>query len=131
MTPSPPDSRCTRMIQLNDSFPADQLRDHAPRFEPGDLVRHKRYGYRGVVVAVDGHCKATPQWYLSNKTQPSRDQPWYHVLVDGSSTSTYPAEQNLLPDDSGMPIDHPLIAVYFSAFAGGRYARNDDPWPGA
>ena len=29
-----------------------------PRFEPGQLVVHRRYGYRGVVVAFDVTCEA-------------------------------------------------------------------------
>jgi len=119
-----------RMIQLNDSFPEDQLPDYPPKFECGQIVKHKRYGYRGVIVAADGHCKATPQWYLSNKTQPGRNQPWYHVLVDGSANTTYPAEENLSSDPSGLPVDHPLVGVFFSDFVNGRYVRNDVPWPG-
>lgn len=119
------------MIQLNEEFPEDRLGNHIPTYQAGQLVRHKRYGYRGVIVDVDGHCKGTPQWYLSNKTQPDRDQPWYHVLVDGSATTTYPAEENLLPDDSGRPVDHPLLGVFFSDFRDGRYIRNNVPWPGS
>jgi len=117
------------MIQLNDSFPDYLLPDHEPRFLPGQIVRHKRYGYRGVVVAVDGHCKATPQWYLSNKTQPDRDQCWYHVLVDGGSNTTYPAEDNLLLDRDTTPVRHPLLEVFFSGYENGRHIRNDVPWP--
>jgi heat shock protein HspQ len=101
----------------------------APRFAPGDVVRHVRYGYRGVVVAVDAHCKAPDAWYQNNQTQPARGQPWYHVLVDGASHTTYPAEENLMPDASGEPVAHPLLKHFFSALAGGRYIRNARPWP--
>ena len=99
------------------------------RFTPGQLVRHKRYHYRGVVVDFDVRCMADEQWYQNNQAQPDRDQPWYHVLVDGSDATTYPAQQNLLPDDSGEPVDHPLVDYFFSGFADGRYTRNDRPWP--
>jgi len=116
------------MIQVNESFPEYQLDQNIPRFEPGQLVKHKKYGYRGVVVAVDGHCRATPEWYFSNKTQPHRNQAWYHVLVDGTSACTYPAEENLLPDD-GPPVEHPLMAIFFSGFEDGRHIRNETPWP--
>ena len=57
-----------------------------PVFESGQLVRHRRYGYRGVVVDRDEFCQADDEWYSKNQTQPNRDQPWYHVLVDGSLT---------------------------------------------
>lgn len=101
-----------------------------PRFEPGDLVCHRRYGYRGVVVAADPRCRADTEWYLSNRTQPEQNQPWYHVLVDGGCGTTYAAECNLTEDPSGEPVDHPLVEQYFCKFCGARYVRNDRPWEG-
>ena len=67
--------------------------------------------------------------YRSNKTQPNKDQPWYHVLVHESASSTYPAESSLELDDSDEPITHPLLDQFFSGFEEGRYIRNDIPWP--
>ena len=98
-------------------------------FEPGQLVRHRRYGYRGVVVERDECCQASDEWYSKNQTQPNRDQPWYHVLVDGSSTCTYSASENLVADWSGLPIKHPLLHHFFSEFKDGIYLRNEVPWP--
>ncbi len=100
------------------------------RFARGELVRHRRYGYRGVVVDFDATCKAPEDWYQSNQTQPAKDQPWYHVLVDGSDQTTYAAESSLMPDPSSEPISHPLLVAFFSAFHDGAYVRNDRPWPG-
>ena len=100
-----------------------------PKFAPGQVVRHKRYGYRGVVVDFDMRCMASEDWYDSNRTQPDRDQPWYHVLVDRSAQITYAAEASLEADPSARPVNHPLVRSFFEAFAGGRYARNDEPWP--
>ena len=102
--------------------------DAEPRFTTGQLVRHRRYGYRGVVVDFDLTCEASDQWYESNQTQPDRNQPWYHVLVDGTATTTYAAQANLLPDDSSEPIEHPLVEPFFSDFVDGKYVRNDRPW---
>lgn len=99
-------------------------------FSVGDLVKHRRYGYRGVVVARDEHCRAEESWYQANVTRPDRDQPWYSVLVDGSQQVTYAAESSLVPDDSGRPVDHPLVSKFFDAFLDGTYRRNDRPWPG-
>ncbi|QDT38761.1 heat shock protein HspQ [Stratiformator vulcanicus] len=118
------------MISVNTNFLVDPLPDRVPIFAVGHIVRHRRYGYRGVIVSVDGHCKADPAWYFANVTQPARDQPWYHVLVDGTSECTYPAEENLEMDDAGDPLAHPLIATYFDGFEYGRYHRNEEPWPG-
>ena len=46
----------------------------APDFEPGQLVRHRHYGYRGVVVAADPTCQAEETWYYANRSQPGRSQ---------------------------------------------------------
>lgn len=100
-----------------------------PVFEPGQLVRHRRYGYRGVVVDRDEFCQADDQWYSKNQTQPDRDQPWYNVLVDGTSSCTYAASENLDSDASGLPISHPLLSHFFSEFKDGSYTRNAVPWP--
>jgi heat shock protein HspQ len=98
----------------------------ALRFEPGYLVRHRLYGYRGVVVSHDAYCMAGETWYQSNKTQPNKQQPWYHVLVhDSGGLSTYVAQSNLEPDESGVPIHHPRIGCYFAAFKNGRYILSD------
>lgn len=99
------------------------------KFQRGQLVRHKRYGYRGVVVGLDLECLADEQWYSSNKSQPDRSQPWYHVLVHDSDGVTYAAQENLQADTGNRPVEHPLIEQFFSEFADGRYIRNDRPWP--
>ena len=109
---------------------------HAPgaRFACGDLVRHRRYGYRGVVVDLDASCRAPDGWYLSNSSQPDRAQPWYHVLVHGSHQTTYAAEENLAAEPEPAEVAHPLVAVFFDGYAGGRYVRNERPfegWPGS
>lgn len=99
-----------------------------PRFEPGQLVRHKRYGYHGVVVDADPSCRASEDWHQSNRTQPVRDQPWYHVLVSGSDACTYAAHENLETDSDGLPVLHPLLDHFFTDFREGRYIRNERPW---
>jgi heat shock protein HspQ len=97
------------------------MKDPTPRFEPGQLVHHKRYDYRGVIVSVDANCQADEAWYQNNQTQPARNQPWYHVLVDGSHHTTYVAEGNLELDRELTEINHPLLRKFFRHFLGGRY----------
>ena len=92
------------------------------KFQRGALIKHKLYGYRGVIVTHDIECQAGEKWYLSNKTQPPRNQPWYHVLVDQSGgLSTYVAQSNLELDSNSNPIDHPRLTNYFSEFKNGVY----------
>ena len=116
------------MISINQ--PLSDPTSQRPVFEPGQLVRHRRYGYRGVVVQRDESCQADEAWYLKNQSQPDRHQPWYHVLVDGTATCTYAAAENLEADSSELPISHPLLPQFFTGFEFGRYHRNDARWPG-
>ena len=34
-----------------------------PRFSPGDLVHHRKFDYRGVVVDVDPEFAGSEEWY--------------------------------------------------------------------
>jgi len=91
-------------------------------FSIGDLIRHNKFGYRGVIVDVDPEFALTDEWYNSvARSRPPKDKPWYHILVHDSDTSTYVAERHLDPDPSGQPIHHPLVAKLFSGLIGGRY----------
>ncbi len=94
-------------------------------FRVGQIVHHLRYGYRGVVVGYDPTCQADDAWYTfqiqGKGHKPTKQQPWYHVLVDGSTNQTYVAEQNLESGDSSWPIDHPMVYRFFATFHDGRY----------
>jgi len=100
----------------------------APLFKPGQLIKHKRYGYRGVIVAVDLTCQATDAWYQSNRSQPDRNQPWYHVLVHNSDQTTYAAQTSLESDSEAQEISHPWLDEFFTDFIDGEYIRNQRPW---
>ena len=115
--------------QGGDAFEVpDYFPDELPLFLPGTVVRHRRYGYRGIVVDFDMSCHADDEWYGANPSHPDRDQPWYHILVHGSTINTYAAQENLLADESGGKIDHPLTQHFFEETTLG-YSRNDEPWP--
>ena len=96
-------------------------------FQVGQIVHHKRYDYRGVIVGHDASCQAEDAWYefqtKGKSYKPTKKQPWYHVLVDGSTHQTYVAQQNLEPGDSNRPIDHPLVDQVFTTFLGGHYHK--------
>jgi heat shock protein HspQ len=85
------------MINLSEGF--SNAAD-TPKFEPGEIIQHLKYAYRGVIVEFDSTCQATDDWYQSNQTQPDRNQPWYHVLVDGNQQVTYVAQSKLSYDTS-------------------------------
>ena len=75
---------------------------------------------------MEDTCHAPDAWYASNRTQPQRDQPWYHVLVHGGEHSTYVAQENMREDSGGEQVLHPLVATFFVYFSGGRYTPRKD-----
>ena len=92
------------------------------RFSIGDLVHHKLFDYRGVVVDVDPRMMLSDEWYEAvARSRPPKDKPWYRVLVHDATHETYVAERNLEPDTSGEPVRHPMIETCFSSFSDGRY----------
>lgn len=92
------------------------------RFSVGELVQHRLFDYRGVVVDVDPEFMLSDEWYkTAARSRPPKDRPWYRVLVDGAAYETYVAERNLDADQSRQPVDHPQIGSCFERFAHGRY----------
>lgn len=91
------------------------------RYRIGQLIHHRRYGYRGVVVSVDTVCQADDEWYERNRTQPDRDQPWYHVVVDDASHMTYVAQSNLEADASDAAVRNPMLYQFDLHYHDGRY----------
>ena len=96
------------------------------KYAIGDLVHHKLFGYRGVIVDIDPTFQLTDEWYeIVARSRPPKDEPWYHVLVHDATNSTYVAEQNLEPDPSGKKINHPVVEEFFTDFRDGRYINDE------
>ena len=92
------------------------------KFNIGELVHHKLFGYRGVVVDVDDSYQGTDKWYEElADSRPPKDAPWYHVLVDEADHNTYVAECNLEHDLLKDTINHPLVNMIFNKFENGAY----------
>src|SRR3954470_12243980 len=95
------------------------------RFAIGEVVRHRLFDFRGVIFDVDPEFANSEEWYESipQELRPSKEQPFYHLLAENSESSyvAYVSQQNLAPDDSDEPIEHPAIATMFEALEGGRY----------
>ena len=74
----------------------------SPAFNIGDVVKHRLYKFRGVIVDIDPEFSNTEEWYQSipEESRPRKDQPFYHLLAENSETfySAYVSQQNLLPD---------------------------------
>lgn len=96
-----------------------------PKYGVGQVVHHKLFDYRGVVVDVDPVFSLSDAWYEEvAKSRPPKDAPWYRVLVGGALHETYVAERNLEADVLGAPIDHPLLGDFFDTFEDGHYVRS-------
>lgn len=84
------------------------------RFAPGQVVRHKRFGYRGLVFDVDATFNQSPEWYEVMATSyPPKDRPWYYILVDGEQHTTYVSEDNLTLCEETSAFEHPLLTSLF------------------
>ena len=96
------------------------------RFNVGQLIHHKMFDYRGVIVGVDARFSLSDDWYEQiARSRPPKDAPWYHVLVHGAEHTTYVAERNLEPDESREPVEHPLVAALLGEFENGRYLHRE------
>lgn len=98
------------------------------KYNVGQILHHRLFDYRGVVFDVDPNFSNTDEWYaLMARSRPSKNQPWYHVLVNGTDYTTYVAEQNLEDDFIGTEISHPEMKKYFGKLENGRYTLKDLP----
>lgn len=71
------------------------------KFSVGELVYHRLFDYRGVIVDMDAKFMLSDEWYDQvARTRPPKDQPWYRVLVHSAHNETYVAERNLTTDMS-------------------------------
>lgn len=95
------------------------------RFHIGQVVRHRLFPFRGVIFDVDPEFENTEEWYMAipEGIRPRRDQPFYHLLAENADTEyvAYVSEQNLLPDESGLPVRHPEVGELFDGPVAGLY----------
>jgi len=91
-------------------------------FQIGQIVHHRLFDYRGVVLDVDADFQGGEEWYRQvARSCPPKDKPWYHVLVDDSENFTYVAERNLEPASDLRPIKHSMLAEGLMRYENGRY----------
>ncbi|MBV1701551.1 MAG: heat shock protein HspQ [Hyphomicrobiales bacterium] len=95
------------------------------KFGIGQVVKHRKYPFRGVIFDVDPIFSNTEDWWLSipESVRPSKSQPFYHLYAENAETEyvAYVSEQNLVPDESGDPIRHEQVEQIFTRGEDGRY----------
>ena len=121
--------------QTNDSTheikKSNKIRVHKdPLFNIGDIVKHRIYPFRGVIVDVDPEFSNTEEWYQSipAEIRPSRNQPYYHLMAENTETfyTAYVSQQNLVDDGENGPLEHPDLDEIFSGMEKGKYhLRNE------
>ena len=96
------------------------------KFSIGQVVQHRIHPFRGVIFDVDPVFQNTEEWWnaIPEDSRPKKDQPFYHLFAENETSYyvAYVSEQNLLPDESGEPVDHPEVEEMFSVLEDGQYA---------
>jgi heat shock protein HspQ len=99
--------------------------DRIGKYGIGQVVRHRFFPFRGVIFDVDPVFDNTEEWWLSipEQIRPRKDQPYYHLFAENERTTyiAYVSEQNLVVDESGTPVRHPLVPQVFGELRGGVY----------
>lgn len=102
------------------------------QYRIGQVIKHKTWGYRGVIIGWDPKCRAPEEWIkeMHGQGKPEwKDMPNYSILVDTrdrlAPQMTYVPEENL-EVISNMKIMHPAIEDYFEGFDGAQYLPR--PW---
>lgn len=97
------------------------------KFGIGQSVRHRKFGFQGVIFDVDPEFANTEEWYnaIPVDVRPRKDQPFYHLFAvnpdDQSPYIAYVSEQNLLPLPKDEEVAHPQLEDYFEG-------RMDGTW---
>ncbi len=101
------------------------MNDKIAKFAIGQVVKHRVFPFRGVIFDVDPVFANTESYWQSipSEIRPHKDQPFYHLLAENAQSTyvAYVSEQNLLPDESEEPVNHPQTALIFDDFKPGLY----------
>jgi len=101
------------------------MESRVAKFSIGQVVKHRKFPFRGVIFDVDPVFDNTEEWWLAipADVRPKKDQPYYHLLAENAETEyiAYVSEQNLLPDDSRQPLRHPQLRKMFNVRRDGTF----------
>ena len=98
----------------------------------GQIFRHKKWGFRGVVVDWYDGCPADARWQETHGPfEEGVEQPFYRTLVDTRDRPnpfmSIAAQENLEPlEGETVPVSHPLESEVFSGFECGRHVMTED-----
>jgi len=88
----------------------------------GQIISHKRFGYKGVVIGWDEVCEASDHWKEQmgvDQLPHGANQPYYTILVDGrnrANQTTYVAQENVEKPIMTEAIIHSELGRFFEGF---------------
>ena len=95
------------------------------KYQIGQVVHHRMFDFRGVIFDVDPEFANSEDWYQSipEDVRPHRDQPYYHLFAENAEGhyTAYVSEQNLVPDETDIPIKNPDLYEVFTRTDSGHY----------
>ena len=101
------------------------MKPRKAKFGIGQVVKHRKHAFRGIVYDVDPVFANTEEWWeaIPEEVRPRKDQPFYHLFAENAETEyvAYVSEQNLLADTSGDPVRHPQVDEVFVRANDGGY----------
>lgn len=123
---SPPEEPMLLTQAVEPRFDESLVSRHVAKFQIGQVVRHRFFPFRGIIFDVDPQFANTEEWYqaIPEEVRPRKDQPFYHLFAenDRSHYIAYVSEQNLVPDESDIPLSHPEISDWFNITLSGGYS---------
>ncbi len=97
-------------------------RSREPEFQVGQVVRHRSEDLRGVIVDAHQRYKGSLEKKLAAAALGlDWRQPWYELLVHGTTDVAYLPEEAMVADLSMLPVSHPLLPMFFNSFRAGRH----------
>lgn len=107
------------------------MKPQTAKFGIGQVVKHRKYPFRGVIYDVDPIFANTEEWWQSipEDVRPRKEQPFYHLYAENAETEyvAYVSEQNLVLDESGDPVRHPQVDEVFVRANDGSYRLKKKP----
>ena len=101
------------------------MMEYRAKFNIGQVVSHRLFGFRGVIYDVDPQYANTEAWYeaIPKEIRPHKDQPFYHLLAQNETGSyeAYVSEQNL--------VIRKKIRCRWSTPASWITSKRRSPWP--
>ncbi|WP_377288743.1 heat shock protein HspQ [Rhizobium sp. SG2393] len=101
------------------------MKQRNAKFQIGQVVRHRIFPFRGVIFDVDPEFANTEEWWnaIPAEVRPHKDQPFYHLFAENAETEyvAYVSEQNLVLDDSGVPVRNAHVHALFTPDGAGAF----------